>query len=599
LNMYPCRHVQIILRLYKSPAEVLFGFDIDSCTVGYDGQRVWMMERGRRALTKGYNLVNMSRRSLTYEVRLFKYSKRGFCTAVPNLDKSRVDPALFQKNLREVQGLAKLLLYDYRAQNMPAVVGKAKRGENGEDLSDYSELNIPWGPGWYTASIVALLNQKDKSQFFARRNIEAKDQSSAEQGPKKHKHIFITGIDEAIGGSSSFWCKVCQRRLYLDDSDETGKFVKRPIEWVKRNPAYQDYDNGFRRSLMTGSFHPVVDENWEKGVYLSGSQSMAGPLLSTVQGVGDIEPKKQKEKKLAKQITAKEEERRGKFRKDSPKKGAAKKRLKTSTEAPSLPLFGTSSPANAFPSFNFPPPAIGASNFSFGFGTSPVKSKVSTEDEVKEGSFECAVCNKRFFSENQKRKHVRETGHIQSLPSTVPPVSGSLFLGDTTTTSPSIFGPQPGAVPTFFTPPQSQVVEESPKSPNWQAIQAGEQTKLSPSGFNIPFQPPTTATTPTSRFGPQPTGMPIVGLTPQQKTLVLGQTQKGEQPAARSTTTKLLLLVALCFKEGAITADEKGKLKDLIISGSELVFSSMEVFEIDQDLDELVDTFKRICRLVN
>lgn len=91
LNAYPYRHVQIILRLYKSPAEVLMGFDIDSCCIGYDGTDVWCMERFRRALTKRFNLVNISRRSLTYETRLLKYSKRGFAVAVPDLDKSRVD----------------------------------------------------------------------------------------------------------------------------------------------------------------------------------------------------------------------------------------------------------------------------------------------------------------------------------------------------------------------------------------------------------------------------------------------------------------------------------------------------------------------------
>lgn len=35
INSYPYRHIQIIMRLYKSPAEVLMGFDIDSCTVGF------------------------------------------------------------------------------------------------------------------------------------------------------------------------------------------------------------------------------------------------------------------------------------------------------------------------------------------------------------------------------------------------------------------------------------------------------------------------------------------------------------------------------------------------------------------------------------
>ena len=60
-------------RLYKSPAEVLMGFDIDCATVGYDGKRVWSLPRFHRAITKQYNLVDVSRRSTTYESRLMKY----------------------------------------------------------------------------------------------------------------------------------------------------------------------------------------------------------------------------------------------------------------------------------------------------------------------------------------------------------------------------------------------------------------------------------------------------------------------------------------------------------------------------------------------
>lgn len=59
-------------------------------------------------------MVAMDRRSLTYEARLFKYSKRRFAAAVPNFDRTQVDPQLFMKTLRQVQGLGKLLLLEYR-----------------------------------------------------------------------------------------------------------------------------------------------------------------------------------------------------------------------------------------------------------------------------------------------------------------------------------------------------------------------------------------------------------------------------------------------------------------------------------------------------
>jgi len=52
--------------------------------------------------------------------------------------------------------------------------------------------------------------------------------------------------------------------------------VQRPIEWIKDNPTYQDFDNGFCR-LMTGSFEPVCTDNWEEGAYLEPGQ----PALSS------------------------------------------------------------------------------------------------------------------------------------------------------------------------------------------------------------------------------------------------------------------------------------------------------------------------------
>ena len=45
VSQYPHRHIQVVLRLYKSPAEILMGFDVDCCSVGFDGKQVWLMPR--------------------------------------------------------------------------------------------------------------------------------------------------------------------------------------------------------------------------------------------------------------------------------------------------------------------------------------------------------------------------------------------------------------------------------------------------------------------------------------------------------------------------------------------------------------------------
>jgi hypothetical protein len=45
------RDIQVVLRLYHDPAEVLLGFDIDSCCVGYNGTHVYCLPRWQRAIT--------------------------------------------------------------------------------------------------------------------------------------------------------------------------------------------------------------------------------------------------------------------------------------------------------------------------------------------------------------------------------------------------------------------------------------------------------------------------------------------------------------------------------------------------------------------
>ena len=82
--------MQIVLRAYSSPAEILMGFDIDSCCFGFDGTRVYGLPRAIRAVVKSQNLIDPSRQSKTYESRLAKYGRRGFAVAVPGFSRQLV-----------------------------------------------------------------------------------------------------------------------------------------------------------------------------------------------------------------------------------------------------------------------------------------------------------------------------------------------------------------------------------------------------------------------------------------------------------------------------------------------------------------------------
>ncbi|KDQ18724.1 hypothetical protein BOTBODRAFT_29097 [Botryobasidium botryosum FD-172 SS1] len=83
---YPTRRVQIVLKLVDNPKDVLLNFDLDVCSMGWDGEEVWMLPRAARALETGYNVFTMNlvqghylgTRRATQEQRIFKYANKGY-----------------------------------------------------------------------------------------------------------------------------------------------------------------------------------------------------------------------------------------------------------------------------------------------------------------------------------------------------------------------------------------------------------------------------------------------------------------------------------------------------------------------------------------
>ena len=69
----PYRRVQIILRLYNSITHILTGFDLDCTCTAFDGKHVYASPRGLASLVTKTNIVDVTRRSPSYETRLWKY----------------------------------------------------------------------------------------------------------------------------------------------------------------------------------------------------------------------------------------------------------------------------------------------------------------------------------------------------------------------------------------------------------------------------------------------------------------------------------------------------------------------------------------------
>lgn len=194
VSEYPVRHVQIVLRIYRSISEMLAGFDVDCSCVAYDGTQVWASPRTLTACMTQINHIDLSRRSPSYENRLFKYARRGFEIHWDQLDRQRINPTIFECGFQRVVGLARLLVLEKLPEKQDReTYADQRRLERGrprlnrymterhtlrgdikaeheyevadwiceDDVSDYHTFTIPYGPKYHARKIEKLLYKKD------------------------------------------------------------------------------------------------------------------------------------------------------------------------------------------------------------------------------------------------------------------------------------------------------------------------------------------------------------------------------------------------------------------------------------------------------
>lgn len=101
-----------MLRIYKNISEILTGFDIDCSGAAYNGKQVLLTPRALQSYITQINHIDLSRRSPSYENRLSKYSHRGFEVYWPDLNRSRIDPTIFERSFMRTLGLARLLVLE-------------------------------------------------------------------------------------------------------------------------------------------------------------------------------------------------------------------------------------------------------------------------------------------------------------------------------------------------------------------------------------------------------------------------------------------------------------------------------------------------------
>ncbi|KAL9616457.1 MAG: hypothetical protein Q9160_008673 [Pyrenula sp. 1 TL-2023] len=301
VSEYPTRHVQIVLRLYQSVSEILTGFDVDCSCVAFDGSQVWASPRALAAFATQINTIDLTRRSPSYENRLSKYSHRGFEVRWPSLDRSRVDPTIFERSFSRVMGLARLLVLeklphpkdrdDYMAQRreergrpemhpfarwrrqLPGNVKDQQPDDVAEwvdedEVSSYHTFTIPYGPKYNAKKIDKLLFTKDLL-------LNAEWNRPKDRETSLHRHpAFFGSVEDVIGDC----CGYCPEAVTDEDlaaaEKEAKIFVSGNVQFIKDDPGRQ----------AIGSFNPLTDDDWTEMAYVGNTARLCQAIVD-----GDIE----------------------------------------------------------------------------------------------------------------------------------------------------------------------------------------------------------------------------------------------------------------------------------------------------------------------
>jgi len=298
-SQYPTRHVQIVLRIYRSISEILTGFDVDCSCAAYNGSQVYASPRALAAYMTQINTIDLTRRSPSYENRLAKYSRRGFEIYWPLLDRSRIDPTIFERSFGRTLGLARLLVLEKlpkttdrdayvdqrRAERgRPAISRWRGRGFTGnikeehdnevaewvetDEVSDYHTFTIPYGPKYHARKIERLLYAKDLL-------LNAEWNRSKKRETVLHRHpAFFGNAPDVIGDCCGYCPEPTTPEEYEIAEEENKIYVSGNLSFIKDNPGRQ----------AIGSFNPLTDDDWTEMAYIGNTARLCQAIVE-----GDLE----------------------------------------------------------------------------------------------------------------------------------------------------------------------------------------------------------------------------------------------------------------------------------------------------------------------
>ncbi|KJZ78330.1 hypothetical protein HIM_02368 [Hirsutella minnesotensis 3608] len=299
-SQYPVRHIQIVLRVYKSISEILAGFDIDAAGAAYDGKQVYVTPRALGSVVTQINHIDLSRRSPSYENRLSKYSHRNFEVYWADLDRSRIDPTIFERSFQRTLGLARLLVLErLPTSSAREAYLNRRREERGrptkssirfrlggnikdsfedevadwaleEDVSNYNTFTVPYGQRFHAKRIEKLCYTRDLL-------LNAEWNESAHRDVYLHRHPAFFGRVEDIVEDCCGFCPspATPEEIELAERDAE-KYVSGKISFIVDDPGRQ----------QIGSFKPLIDQDWTDMAYVGNTARLCQSIVD--QDVEDV-----------------------------------------------------------------------------------------------------------------------------------------------------------------------------------------------------------------------------------------------------------------------------------------------------------------------
>ena len=215
----------------------------------------------------------------------------------PLLDRSKIDPTIFERSFGRVNGLARLLVLEKLPNNSDRdAYQDQRRTERGrprinrlkfrkgkltgnikdqhddevpewldgeDDVSNYHTFTVPYGPKFHARKIERLLYAKDLL-------LNAEWNRPKDRDSHLHRHpAFFGSCSDVLGDC----CGYCPQPSTPEDQElaekESKIFVSGEICFLKDDPGRQ----------AIGSFHPLTDDDWTEMAYVGNTARLCQAIV--------------------------------------------------------------------------------------------------------------------------------------------------------------------------------------------------------------------------------------------------------------------------------------------------------------------------------